>query len=614
MKFNYLLKHKGVYSLFALLAIFSVVCTMKNTLTNSNKNLNSATVKTDSKNKLDYLSYMNQKKEAEKKSEEKIESGSSFKFKSTSGIKSKNNEGKEWKYPIEEKQILEDWWAISSYEFENIKRFPPVKLPNGTVDYIAYNALNFRLNKAYNCTDADNKPADERYFWFRLKEKSLYYSSTPADINVLGFITVEDIFDVNKNNDISGVKEMYCFNTKDEQFKEWRLCHEDEETRNKWFCTLKNYLGGDDPICWGVQKKPGVHYTEKTIKQPIVMVPLPSPTCNERWDYQQNGDDWECDCKEGKEQSPINLPKKYMSLSSPVKPIFQYKEVDFINSETTLDGLLEASQKLKIRNNNNMINIWHEDMGKVTTIDGTIYKAQQITFHTPANHKIADKEYPLEVSVIHYGVTKGDIGKQLTVNFLFEAVPGVYNDLFEDLDLFSLPDPTQKSRDLNKPLYIPKILWESGATDPGSDIPFMKPFSFYTYQGSLAFPPCTERTITIVNSKPIRVSQTSITLLKEALKMPDLKSKTGEIFQSDNQPVSNRSIQELNGRPVFHYDHESYCGPEPAKKKPKKSGHYEKVVNTGTQYFFVNGQDPSGLPGAFVVSEKEAKGLKFDEV
>jgi hypothetical protein len=35
-------------------------------------------------------------------------------------------------------------------------------------------------------------------------------------------------------------------------------------------------------------------------------------------------------------------------------------------------------------------------------------------------------------------------------------------------------------------------------------------------------------------------------------------------------------------------------------------GHYEKVVKSNTEYFYVDGNDPSGLPGAYVVSKSEA--------
>ena len=76
--------------------------------------------------------------------------------------------------------------------------------------------------------------------------------------------------------------------------------------------------------------------------------------------------------------------------------------------------------------------------------------------------------------------------------------------------------------------------------------------------------------------------------------------------------MSNRSTQPLNGRPVFFYDHVKYCGPEPVKPASYNEGHYEKIIKPMTNYFYVNGEDPSGLPGSFVVSEKEAEGTRPD--
>jgi hypothetical protein len=40
------------------------------------------------------------------------------------------------------------------------------------------------------------------------------------------------------------------------------------------------------------------------------------------------------------------------------------------------------------------------------------------------------------------------------------------------------------------------------------------------------------------------------------------------------------------------------------KKEP--IGHYEKITTKETKYFFVSDDKPSGIPGAFVVSESEA--------
>ena len=47
----------------------------------------------------------------------------------------------------------------------------------------------------------------------------------------------------------------------------------------------------------------------ETVKQPILIIPIPSPYCNERWNYQSHGSNWECKCSEGQNQSPIDLPK-----------------------------------------------------------------------------------------------------------------------------------------------------------------------------------------------------------------------------------------------------------------------------------------------------------------
>ena len=136
----------------------------------------------------------------------------------------------------------------------------------------------------------------------------------------------------------------------------------------------------------------------------------------------------------------------------------------------------------------------------------------------------------------------------------------------------------------------------------------MKPFSFYTYQGSLTAPPCTERTIMYIAAKPIELGTTALQLFEEALRMPDLMDTRGNVIISKVLPENNRNIQNLNGRAVFFYDHVKYCGPDQIKKPVKPKGHYEKKINKNIEYFFVNGKNPSGLPGAFVVSEKEAVG------
>ena len=127
------------------------------------------------------------------------------------------------------------------------------------------------------------------------------------------------------------------------------------------------------------------------------------------------------------------------------------------------------------------------------------------------------------------------------------------------------------------------------------------------------FPPCTERTIHFVSSDPLYVGTTHLQLLQEALRVPDMIETSGSSFNiiaSDNLPVSNRDIQEANGRPVFHYDHTKYCPLLPPEPKIKFKGHYEKMKGEVSNTIFVSGNKPSGIPGAFVVPTDEVEGPK----
>ncbi len=125
----------------------------------------------------------------------------------------------------------------------------------------------------------------------------------------------------------------------------------------------------------------------------------------------------------------------------------------------------------------------------------------------------------------------------------------------------------------------------------------------------MTFPPCVEDTIVYVASKPLRIGTTALQLFTEALRIPDTQTANGNLIISDSVPISRRDIQPLNGRPVFHFDHEKQCTPEKGVD-PMDEGHFEKVRQTLTKYFYVPDDKPSGIPNAEVVSKYEAMRLK----
>jgi carbonic anhydrase len=505
-------------------------------------------------------------------------------------------------------EVLGDWLNISSPIFTSTMKFPPVILPDNKEVRIKVDSEYFRLNDAFASGSGDDKPPSERAFWFRLSGSHLYYSMTKSDINIMGALAVEDIVSTkeNTNDPDNGL----CFTVRDTEEHQWKICAESELIRLKWICAINKNLGRTYFGCEKtLETQALVNLTKTVIEekdiQPIILIPLPSKKCNHQWSYSNHGADWECTCSDGMEQSPIDLPDPKKAVASPISPLFQYEEVLAKSPITSIDGQVKSEEYIKIKYFKNALRIFHPNLGKIVTLDGAVYIAEEIVFHTPSEHTIDGKRFDLEMQVIHYGQSRGDISKQVVLSFLFQKKAGIYNKFMDDVDFFDLPNPRFTERDITNNLFIPKVLYSSDS----SEIPVMKPFSFYTYQGSITFPPCTERTIHYVASEPIPIASAPLELMKEALKIPDMKDeKTGDMYINDESPENYRNAQPLNNRAVFYFDHSKYCAsPEIEHKDVKPRGHYEKIPRKATEYFFVNGNEPSGLPGSFVVDEAEAK-------
>jgi len=298
-----------------------------------------------------------------------------------------------------------------------------------------------------------------------------------------------------------------------------------------------------------------------------------------------------------------------MAIGSPVRPYFSYEKVQIIADENLKSRGIKEGDTLKLRYTRGTLRLYAPYLGKIVTQDGAVYHGQEISFHVPSQHKIHGEKFDMEMQIVHYGKSIGDTDKQVILSFMFKKAPGIYNKFLNQLDIFNLPNPLDKERDLQKELYIPDILFNLNEESPSS----MIPFSFYTYEGSLTRPPCSEKTIHFVASEPIGLSSTVISLFKESLRIPDLETQDGTVMVNETSILySNRQTQNLYGRNIFYYNSKKYgCLFNRKLKKPSpsnvyKSGHYERKTSKLESYFFVEGNKPSGLPGAFVVTEKEA--------
>lgn len=510
---------------------------------------------------------------------------------------------------------IADWMSISSEAFNNPNKYPAIKDMNGRETSIKFGTESQRYNEQYQLANSQGSGSPYN-FWFKLHLGYIYYFANKEDINILGSVLIKSVENSFHTNRITNGSDS-CFNVWDYSEDRYRICAMTPEIKYKWMCSLQQFLHQNiDDNCTPSKKMGNFGLDNKTlvevkkITQPVIIIPTASKNCNEKFDYSAKGKNWECTCAEGREQSPIDLPSKEQALLSDLRPLFQYDRIFAVAQESSKDGSLVAGENIKIRFIDGALKIKHPNMGKIVALDGGVYVAQEIVFHTPSEHTINGVYYDMEMQIIHYGKSVGDIAKQMILSFLFKAKPGVYNKFLDKLDFFNLPNSVDSFRDINQDLFIPSIFY----TTEDDDVPSMKPFTFYTYQGSLTAPPCTERTTHFVAADPIELSSTVISLFKEALKSPDLVNNKGEIVFTNaaDDGTNNRSVQPLNGRAVFIYDHNHFNCPEFKKKKRDiiRQGHYEKRDIKSTQYIFVNGDSPSNIPNSFVVSEAEAKGVE----
>jgi len=503
--------------------------------------------------------------------------------------------------------ITANWFMISSSVFLNSEKYPPIQIDSNIMVKIQTDENNFRINNAFENSEGTDKPISKKSFWLRLSDLNLYYSSSKCDLNVLGVISISHLISTSSlSTEFSDGVKIFCFKVSDKSDELWKICGLVEDTVKDLYCHLNVIMHSNEKFCKSKKDKTYKH-PHKQIIQPLIIFPKPSRQCNENWNYAQKGKDWECDCIEGKEQSPIDLPKHDEAIDSPISPLFHYFRVKAKIEYDTVDGLLREGDNLKIQIIQNSLRIIHPNFGKIITVDGSVYKAEEIVMHTPSEHTLNGKNYDAELQVIHYGQSKGDIAKQIILSFLFENTPGEYNKFFESIDAFNLPNVISKERSLCGDVFIPEVFYSS---EEKEEITSLKKFSFFTYQGSLTTPPCTENTIMYVASKPIPLSSTTLRLMQEAIRIPDYQDEKNNLISSDIPPENNRVIKERNGRPVFYFDHEKYCGPDQPKKK-EENGHYEKIKVKKNNIFYVNDNRPSGLPEAFVISKDEAFGNDF---
>jgi carbonic anhydrase len=173
-------------------------------------------------------------------------------------------------------------------------------------------------------------------------------------------------------------------------------------------------------------------------------------------------------CKNGKNQSPIDIQDAKKRLSNSIE--FDYKFTP-----------------LKIVNNGHAIEVVYEP-GSTIKIDGQEYELKQFHFHGPSEHQFKSNSYPMEVHLVH----KNAEGKIAVVGIFMEV--GQANEFVETI-WANIPEKGENE--------ISGVSINVSALPPKNQV-------YYYYEGSLTTPPCTEGVNWYVLKTPIQVSREQV--------------------------------------------------------------------------------------------------------
>jgi len=197
-------------------------------------------------------------------------------------------------------------------------------------------------------------------------------------------------------------------------------------------------------------------------------------------------------CKDGKNQSPIDLNR-------------------FVEANLPKLKITYAGNAVSIINNGHTIKV-NTNKGNKIEIDGKTFVLKQFHFHTPSENKIDGIQYPMEAHFVHMDKD----GNLAVIAIMYKE--------------------GRENRGLKKVLYqLPKekghVSLLAEMFNPGDLFP--RKLDYYRYSGSLTTPPCSEGVRWIVIKTPAEASKEQLDIMRKVM------------------GKNNRPIQPLNARIIL---------------------------------------------------------------
>lgn len=242
---------------------------------------------------------------------------------------------------------------------------------------------------------------------------------------------------------------------------------------------------------------------------------------SETFHYDENGADWTGQCQTGNKQSPINISKNINTIQKVSYDHSHYIQLELDYSEVSVMGTFNPHTYI--------LDAKSASYENLTIIESKeselVYQARQFHFHAPSEHTFDGEHTDLEMHIVHKANNT-----EITVIALFYNVSDASDAENSFIQQVIDAQDSSESFDLSN-------LFEEGQLD-----------SFYTYEGSLTTPPCTEGVTWIVTKKVSSISTDQLDFFnKEWKDNPEFAGGNG----------NNRVTQDLNERVIYDEDNGS---------------------------------------------------------
>jgi carbonic anhydrase len=212
-------------------------------------------------------------------------------------------------------------------------------------------------------------------------------------------------------------------------------------------------------------------------------------------------------CGIGKNQSPVDMDGLIEARLKPLKLNYSAGVADIRNH-----GHVPPADATEILNNGHTVQVNYAP-GSTIIVDGRSFELQQFHFHSPSEHRLRAKSFPLEAHLVH----ADKAGNLAVVAIMF--ADGAPNPFLSKL-WNKMPPNKGAATKLQAGLNVIDLL------------PANK--GYYRVNGSLTTPPCTEGVRWLVMKSVATASKSQVEQFVKAVGHPN-----------------NRPLQAVNARPVL---------------------------------------------------------------